>query len=230
MGRVLNHTIDRNDWTRAHWRTFCVAALLCLVLPGASAETIKKSFPTSATPSFLIHNHTGKVAITGWDQNEITVQSQAASDAMDVIIMGTEQKVSVQVHPKRERLSAQEARLDFQIQVPRQATVRVDSERGEIVVENLEGNLTIEGVSTAVSLAKLKGHISVRTVDGPIQIRSSDGLIKADSISGDLRFVQVNGSELIGTTNTGSIRYEGDFGDGGTDCRREWDGRTGCSR
>ena len=100
--------------------------------------------------------------------------------------------------------------------MPRQATVRVDSERGEIVVKNLQGTLAIEGISTPVSLTQMKGHMTVRTVDAPILIQSSEGSINADSISGDLRFVQVNGSELVANTNSGSIRYEGDFGDGGT--------------
>jgi hypothetical protein len=135
---------------------------------------------------------------------------------MEIIIMGGEQKVSVQVHPKREKLSSNDARFDFEIRVPRQASVRVDSERGEIQVRNLEGSLAVEGVSTKVSLSHLKGHISVRTVDGPIDITSANGSINADSISGNLRFLQVNGSELVANTNSGAIRYEGDFGDGGT--------------
>jgi len=144
------------------------------------------------------------------------VQGEPASDQMEVIIMGGEQKVSVQVHPKRERFTPKEARLDFEIRVPRQAIVRVDSERGDIVVKNLAGSVTIEGVSTPVTLSQMKGHITVRTVDGPILIQSAEGSINADSISGDLRFVQVNGSELVANTNSGAIRYEGDFGDGGT--------------
>jgi DUF4097 and DUF4098 domain-containing protein YvlB len=92
----------------------------------------------------------------------------------------------------------------------------VESERGDILVENLDGSVTIEGISTPVTLSRIKGHITARTVDGSIVIQSSEGTINADSISGDLKFVQVNGSEIVGNTNSGTIRYEGDFGDGGT--------------
>jgi len=212
----LIHTAARNHPKSLHRKAAWLALSLCLGLAVASAETIKKSFPTSANPSFLLHNHTGKVSLEGWDQNVIEIQGEPASDLMEVIIMGEEQKVSIQTHPTRERFTAAEARVNFQIRVPRQATVRVDAERGEITVRNLEGNVTIEGVSTPVSLSNIKGNIAVRTVDAPIHISSSEGTINADSISGDLKFVQVNGAELVGNTNTGTIRYEGDFGNGGT--------------
>jgi hypothetical protein len=216
MGRILVHSTAWNRTGELRRLILCLAAGLCLGIATATAETIDRNFSTSASPSFLLHNHTGKITIEGWDQNAIEIHGDPASDAMEVIIMGGEQKVSVQVHPKREGLSSDESRFDFQIHVPRQASVRIDSERGEIVVKNLDGSLTIDGVSTAVSLSQLQGHTSVRTVDGSIEIQSTGGSINADSISGNLRFIQVNGSELVANTNSGAIRYEGDFGDGGT--------------
>ena len=193
----------------------CLAAALCFTLV-ASAETIKKKFSTTASPSFLLRNYVGTVSVKGWDQNEIDIQGHPASDAMEVILMGGEQKVSVQAHPRREGLSPQEARLDFEIHVPRNATVRVDSERGEIIIENLNGGLTIGGISTAVTLSNVNGNITINTVDGPIRMQSSQGHIKAESISGDLTFVHVSGPELRASTNSGRIRYEGDFGQAGT--------------
>jgi len=201
---------------KRRWSAFCLTGCVCLGLAVASAETIKKKFTTTATPSLLLHSHAGTVSVKGWEQNEIEIQGESASDAMEVIIVGGEQKVSVQTHPKRERLTPEETRLDFQIQVPRQATVRVESERGQIQVEGLDGNVTISGTSTAVSLSKVRGNISVNTMDGAIRMQSSEGHIKVESISGDLTFVQVNGPELRASTNSGRIRYEGDFGQGGT--------------
>ena len=215
MGRVLIRPVTGSRTPKLYRLILSILAGLCLGV-AAAAQTIERTFPTTANPSFLLHNHTGKIALEGWDQNSIQIHGTPSSDAMEVIVMGSEQKVSVQVHPKREGFTSEEAQLDFEIRVPRQASVRIDSERGEIVVKNLEGNLAIEGVSTDVSLAQVRGHISVRTVDGSIGIESADGSINADSISGNLRFLQVNGPELVANTNSGAIRYEGDFGDGGT--------------
>ena len=193
-----------------------LASCLLMGIAVASAQSIKKQFTTTANPSFLLHNRIGNLSITGWDQSVVDIQGRPASDLVEVIVMGGEQKVSVQTHPERERLNLQDMRVDFQVHVPRQAAVRVESDQGDILIENLEGTVNIQGAANSVTLSRVKGHITVRTESGPILIQSSGGNITADSISGKMSFVQVSGSELVANTNTGTIRYEGDFGNGGT--------------
>lgn len=193
-----------------------VAVVLCAGALPAFCEAIQKSFATIANPALVLHSHNGTVSITGWDQNQVTIEGDRASDAMDVLIEGNAEKVTIKTHPKHPNLSRDEARVDLTIHVPRQALVRVESEQGDIAVENVEGGVTVEGVTNSVTLSRIRGHITARTVDGPIVIRASEGVVHADSISGDLEFLQVNGSQLTGTTNSGRIRYQGDFGLGGT--------------
>ena len=215
MGRVLetsNPMGKRTGQRRAGW----LVAILCLSLSAAFAETIQKKFTTVSNPSFMLHNHSGKISLKGWEQNEVEIRGERASDAVEVLIAGEEQKVTVETHPTQERLSPEEERVDFQIRVPRGATVHVDSNQGAIEVENIHGDVTIEGVSNPVALSGLRGHITVRTVEGQIHIRESEGYVRAQSISGNLELLQVNGTELIASTNSGTIRYEGDFGSGGT--------------
>ena len=216
MGRVLMLSNSRAARRKGESAVLLLTAILSLGLTVASAEQIKKKFSTGPNPSLLLHNHNGSVSVKSWEQNEIEIQGNRSSDAMEVLITGGEQKVTVQTHPPRAHLSPEESRVTFEIRVPRQATIRVDAERGDVAVEKVQGDVTIEGVSTAVSLADLRGHIAVRTVDGPIRIRSSEGHIEAHSFSGDVEFFQVNGAELVASTNSGGIRYEGDFGLGGT--------------
>lgn len=179
------------------------------------AEQIKKDIPTGPKPSLLLRNQNGAISVTTWDQNQIQIQANPSSDSMDVMIIPGEQKVTVQTHARRDRPAPADARVDFEIKVPREATVRVDSERGQISVENVNGDISIEGVSNSVGLNNLSGHITVRTVDGPILLRACEGYIEAHSISGDLKFFNVNASELIANTNSGMISYQGDFGSNG---------------
>ena len=191
-------------------------AVLCWTVPAIQAEQIQRKFSTSATPSLLLHNHIGNVSVKGWEQNEIEIQGERFSDAVEVMIEGGQQKVSVQTHPRREGLPPEQTRVDFRIQVPRRATVRIDSDSGDrITVEDLQGEVFIEAVSGRVELSRIQGNIAVRTMDAPILIRDSSGHIEARSISGNLEFVDVNGSQLVGNTNSGTISYEGDFGSGG---------------
>ena len=196
-------------------KVLCVAAVCCLGIVAASAQQIKRDIPTGAKPSLLLRNQNGGISVKTWDQNQIEIQAEPSSDAMEVMIVPGEQKVTVQTHVKADRVPPSASRVDFTIHVPREATVRVDSEQGKISVENVQGDVAIEGVSNSVGLSNLTGHITVRTVDGPVLLRSCEGHIEVRSIAGDLRFVGVNASELIANTNTGKISYEGDFGANG---------------
>ncbi|MBI4458905.1 MAG: hypothetical protein HY648_02460 [Acidobacteria bacterium] len=214
MGRVL---VFLPVSVRAEGRrgVLLLAGLSLLFFTPAFAEQIQKKFAVIPNASLLLHSHNGNISIKGWDQNEIEVRGERP-EAVEVAIAGDEQKVTVQTHLGRKNLSPQQAEVNFEVRVPRQATVRVEAERGTIAIDGIEGTVTVEGVSSDVKLSRLKGNVTARTLDGPITIQASEGHIKADSISGDMNFLQVNGSELVGNTNSGVIRYEGDFGSGGT--------------
>ena len=193
-----------------------VAGVLSAGALPAFSEAIQKTFATNANPALTLHSHNGTVKVLGWSENQIEISGERASDSMDVLIEGNEEKVTIKMHPKRQNLTRDEARVDLTIRVPRHAMVSVESEQGEIAIENVEGGVIVEGVTNSVTLSQIHGHITARTVDGPIVIRSSEGVVQADSISGDLQFQQVDGAQLTGTTNSGNIRYQGSFGLGGT--------------
>jgi hypothetical protein len=197
-------------------RVIALAGLVCLVVAAsASAEEIKKNFVTGPRPSLLLRNQNGGITVKTWDQNQIEIKGKSSTDALEIMVIPGEQKVTVQTHPRGDRMLSADARADFEIHVPRQSTVRVDSERGQVAVDNVQGDIAIEGVSNSVVLSNISGHIMASTVDGPILLRSCEGHIEAHSISGDLKFVRVNASELVANTNSGMISYEGDFGSGG---------------
>ncbi len=187
----------------------------CVGVTALAAEQIKKDIPTAAKPSLLLRNQNGAISVKTWDRNQIEIKANPSSDSTEVMIVPGEQKVTVQTYPRSDRPLAPNARVDFEIMVPREASVRVDSERGQISVENVKGDISVEGVSNSVGLTNLSGHITVRTVDGPILLKSCEGHIEARSISGDLKFIHVNASELVANTNSGRINYEGDFGSAG---------------
>lgn len=202
--------------TQAWPAVLAVAGMLCAGAAPAFSEAIQKTFATIANPALVLHSHNGTVSVTGWDQNQVEILGDRASEAMDVLIEGNAEKVTIKTHPKRQNLTREEARVDLTIRVPRQALVRVESEQGNIVIENVDGGVTIEGVTNSVTLSRIRGHIAADTVDGPILVRSSEGPVEAKSISGNLQFIQVNSPQLMGSTNSGTIRYQGDFGLGGT--------------
>jgi len=216
MGRVLKESGSLR-FVRTSKATATVAGvILCLAVSAALAEQIKKTFPTVANPSLLLRSYNGNIRVRGWDRNEMEIQAERSSPAMEVVVAEGAEKVTVETRPLHSDISGEQSRVDFEIQAPRQASIRVDAHRGEITVEDMQGGVAIEGVSNSVDLSSIQGHVSVRTVEGPITVSDSEGHIEVYSISGSLKLVRVNGPEVVASTNSGSIHYEGDFGLGGT--------------
>ncbi len=197
-------------------RAILLGSALLLGLTSVYAESIRRKFATTENPVLELRTQTGKVSVTGWDQNEIEIQGESGSDAMEVSIDGSADKVSIQSHPRRERMTSEDARVDLTIQVPRHTDVRLKTDRGQVSVSNIAGPVLVDGVSTAVAISGVHGDIALKTVDGPIQMIASLGNITAESISGDMKFMRVSGASLIANTNSGEISYEGDFGQGGS--------------
>lgn len=191
------------------------AALLLAGFTSLYAEEIRRTFATSDSPTVEVRTQNGKVKVKGWDQNQIGVVGRTASDDMKMTVDGNTQKVTVETHPTREKLSREESLVNLEIQVPRKSTVHVKSDRGLVEVDDIEdGEVMVDGVSTDVDVADVRGNIDLKTVDGPIQLISSQGRIRVESISGDMKFMGVSGSEVMANTNSGSISFEGDFGAG----------------
>lgn len=189
-----------------------------LVLVGFSslyAEEIRKSLATTENPTVEVRSQSGRVKVQGWDQNQVGVVGQS-SDAMKLSADGDSQKITVESHPTREKLSREESQVNFEIHVPRKSTVHVKTDTGTVEVNSLDGGaVTVDGVSTDVAVANVQGDIDVKTVDGPIQLLSSQGNIKVESISGDMKFMRVSASDFVANTNSGNISFEGDFGAAG---------------
>ena len=216
MGRVLKKSDGLRRVRTSRGTLAAVGVVLCLGVSAATAQQIKKSFPTTATPSLLLHSYNGNIRVKGWERNEMEILGERSSSAMEVVIAEGAEKVTVETRPLHPNVSGEQSRVDFKIQVPGKATIRVDSHQGEITVEGVHGDVAIEGVSNSVFLSLIQGHVSVRTVEGPILLRDSEGHVELYSISGDLKLVRVNGPQMVASTNSGSIHYEGDFGSGGT--------------
>src|SRR3990170_1710788 len=137
MGRILKKYSCRVARRKPKAIFAVLGLVLCVTIPAASGEQIKKRFPTVANPSLLLHSYNGNIRILGWELNEMEIQGERSSPAVEVVIAEGEEKVTVEARPISQEVSNKQSRVDFQIQVPRQATVRVDSHQGEITVEGV---------------------------------------------------------------------------------------------
>ncbi|MGB9196487.1 MAG: DUF4097 family beta strand repeat-containing protein, partial [Terriglobales bacterium] len=112
---------------------------------------------------------------------------------------------------------AQSGRVDYELQIPADATLSLRSSTGPLSAENLQGDLSFEGTDAVVNVHDVSnGHLHVSTMRGPVTISDvKNGHIEISSISGSVTMTSVNGPFVRANSGSGKIFYDGDFGSGG---------------
>jgi len=112
---------------------------------------------------------------------------------------------------------SQSGRVDYEIQVPPDASITLHSSTGPLRAEGLHGDVTLEGAAATVEIRDISGgHVHVKTLNGPVALTNvQDGHVEIDSLSGAVTLNAVTGPLVQVISTSGSINYIGDFGDRG---------------
>ncbi len=204
----------------------------------------EKSLQTDAKVNISLCVDEGKITINGWNRNEIRAfvsnGSEVAFRVMQklkdkpvwVMVLGFDpQKIK---NPNTsECLSGEEIELD----VPNHAIVNLKVRESETLISSV-AKVRIENASGSTTLRKISNGIEVKTFEGNISVEDSSGAMTLTGTSGNILAFDVSANEIgdifkvktgsgtinlknIGFTqveansNSGSIRYNGEFSEGG---------------
>jgi DUF4097 and DUF4098 domain-containing protein YvlB len=136
-------------------------------------------------------------------------------------------KVEVEQHQSGNRVdilshllpgaNADNGRVEYEIQVPSDASVTLHSTTGPLSAEKLRGDVTLEGATAKVDVRDISdAHVHVRTLNGPVVLTNvHDGHVEITSVSGDITLNSVTGPLVQVNSSSGKIHYDGDFGASG---------------
>jgi cell division septation protein DedD len=182
----------------------------------------------------------GEITVRGWDKNEVRARS-ADAEQIELRRVGTTDsskpatKIDVFINDKSDeqnRLRADcQASADIQLDVPKGATVQVQTRDGNISIANIEaayagsqnGDICIDHVAQRIEAGSVGGGIEVRDSHGRVSLSSAGGGIEvtnvspveADdsfevvSISGDIQLEKVTHGKFSARSVTGNINLEG---------------------
>lgn len=153
-----------------------------------------RTFSVGNAPRITLSTFDGQVTVRGWDKPEvtynatkgaadeetlkqITIQSQQQGDAISINTINTEDV---------------NGRVNFEVYVPRQATLHVSSG---------DGALTLDGVT---------GQITLRSGDGPIEVANGGGQLQVNTGDGLIRVIKFDG-QVDARTGDGPIALDGNF-------------------
>ena len=193
------------------------AVLIVAAALMAAAETRKEyHFPVGAKASVSVTNPYGPISVKPAAGNEVVVTAITHSDKVEIDQSQSGNRVDILSHllPGADN---QSGRVDYEIQVPSDASVTLHSTTGPMRAEKLQGDVNLEGTTAVVEVRDLNNaHVQVRTMDGPVTLTNvRDAHVDITSVSGPVVLTDVTGRFVQVNSTSGAIRYDGDFGTGG---------------
>ncbi|HXZ26596.1 MAG TPA: DUF4097 family beta strand repeat-containing protein [Terriglobales bacterium] len=184
----------------------------------ALAAESKKEFKYTVGPKPLVTivNEYGPVTVKGVPGHQVTITATTHSDKVDVDSSQAGNRTEARTH-MQDGASPDEARVDYEVSVPMDASVSVRGSTGPYSAERLRGDVILEGDLAKVEVRDVSdAHVHVHTVDGPISLTNvSGGHVEITSVGGDVELLNVTGPKVTVNTTNGNIRYTGDFGSNG---------------
>ena len=166
---------------------FAVVVVLTLTTC-AVAETRKEyRYNVGVKSTVSIINQYGAVTVKPSTGNFVVVNATTFSDKVEVDQNQSGNRVDVQSH-LLPGASAQNARVDYEVSVPADASVTLESITGPLHVEKLHGDVEAEGANAAIDVQEIaNSHVHVKTMTGAISLTNiHDGHVEIDSVSGDV--------------------------------------------
>jgi len=215
-GRVSRWTPNRGRglMERSQQAKQLTIVVLVSLATFAGAETRKEyRFPVGAKATVSIINHYGGVTIRPSTGNYVIVNATLFSDKVEVDQSQSGNRVDIQSH-LLPGSTAENGRVDYEVTVPPDASVTLESTTGPLRVEKLHGDVEAEGANATVDVRDISdSHVHVKTMNGPITLNNiHNGHVEIDSVSGDVNLVSVTGPLVRVSSTSGKIHYDGDFG------------------
>ena len=182
---------------------------------GAGESRRDLHFKVGKRPVISINNPFGPVVVKAGAPHEVVVIALLHSDKVELDQSKSHNRVDIVSH----LLSGADQNtgvVEYEIQVPPEANVTVHSENGRVHAEKLQGDVTVSGAEGPIEVLDCGGgHVHVRTLNGSVNLSNVHGHVEIMSMGGDVVMNEVTGTLVAVNSNSGKIRYAGDFGDEG---------------
>jgi len=198
-------------------KTVGVVALFLISRTFCSAQT-RKDFRFNTSPGcvVLIDNDFGQVTVSPAQGEYVLVSTASKTDKPAISPLQSGNRIELRTRlPKH--ISAEDGSVDYQVRVPKDATLTIRSVSGPVRISGLQGDVTAESESGEVEIsASRNAHVHVRTVEGPVTLTRLDNtFVDVTSIGGTVMLQDVSGPKVTINTGEGDIRYSGDLGRNG---------------
>jgi DUF4097 and DUF4098 domain-containing protein YvlB len=196
-------------------KRFVAWPLFFAALSLQASDRVEKVFPVSKNSNLMLMNYSGIISIKGWQNSEIKAICIRHSQNVEIDTESGGNKVRIATHVLDKLASPEKAKVDYQIFVPEDAGVQVQSNMGSVVIENIRGPVNVDVVDAPVRVVGTTGYVVAKSLGSKLEISQSRGIIQTNSVSGDIVFSKLESDNVIASSTLGNIFFEGDFKSGG---------------
>lgn len=202
-----------------------------------SSEKIERSTVVDPHASITLCVMSGKLTVRGWEKNELRARSTDA-DLLDFRRVDKHKdpsvppmRIDVMVVNKQGSKGDCQAFADVEMDVPKQATVQVQTRDGDIYLSGIagayagsqNGDIVIEQISRFVEAGSVGGSILLKDSSGRINLSSagggvevgnvrplsSDDTLEVGTVSGDIQLDHISNSKVTAKTVNGNVTLTG---------------------
>jgi DUF4097 and DUF4098 domain-containing protein YvlB len=199
-------------------RSKLILAVIAVFMASTLLAQSKKEFhfTVAARAGISVVNPYGSITVKPSSGNAILVSAFLHSNKVEIDNNQSGNRVDITSHllPGADTNSG---RVDYEIQVPADASITLHSSTGTLRAEKLHGDVNLEGPAASVEVRDITdAHVHVKTMNGPVSLDNiQNGHVEVDSLSGEVTLNEVNGALVQVVSTSGKINYIGDFGNSG---------------
>ncbi|MGI9103324.1 MAG: DUF4097 family beta strand repeat-containing protein [Terriglobales bacterium] len=197
-------------------RVALAAAAVLLFSTAAIAQKKELRYTVGQGATVSVNNNSGSITVRPGSGAQVIVEATARSSKVEVDGAQSGNRVDLRTH-FLQPATGEDARVDYDIQVPSGTNIVVHTAAGPVSVHDLKGDISVDGDNASVAVRDVAGNnLRVRTIGGPITLAGlSTGYLEATSVGGAISVNGVASKLLSINTTTGAINYSGDFAGAG---------------
>lgn len=197
-----------------HWRFAVAVALLTIGALGLAgcpwnteraSDTVDKTLPFSPGDLLSLHAENGQVSIRGGNSSQMRMSAdikveifqhapparlrEMAQDLLDQVeIRVVAQSVGVSIEtvsPETSFPPEAVVTVDYDIEIPEKAGIRVESGNGDVGIDGTEGSVDVDLGNGDISLTGIQGNLDVRLGNGSVHAIETAGTLDAEVGNGE---------------------------------------------
>ena len=193
-------------------KTILRTVLFALFLMGTSAaiqaQDLNRTFQASPDGKLVLDLETGgDIVIRGWSRNEVSFKVQITGrDADQVTVEFDQSSRAIEAFSEYTTRRAR-ADVNMEINVPARFNLDVSTTGGDLDISGITGRVEGSSMGGDLTLSQLGGQLDLSTMGGDIELSDSEVDGSLHTMGGDVTISNVNGN-INGTTMGGDVVYD----------------------